>query len=108
MAMGAGVIWPAFRNCPDVVGAPRRVANIGAATPVTPVPGVYESNLMLKVTPPPPAPGGSPAYWRNLHLCRVYGFRWVLGTHPAIGVPVRTRGLLRAAGSNQFVLHPRR
>ena len=31
MAMGAGIIWPAFRGCPDVVGAPRRIGIVGAA-----------------------------------------------------------------------------
>jgi hypothetical protein len=31
MAMGAGIIWPAFRRCPDVVDAPRRVGIVGAA-----------------------------------------------------------------------------
>jgi hypothetical protein len=31
MAMGAGIIWPAFRRCPDVVGAPRIVGIVGTA-----------------------------------------------------------------------------
>jgi Protein of unknown function (DUF732) len=29
--MDVGITWPAFRRCPDVVGAPRRVAIVGTA-----------------------------------------------------------------------------
>jgi hypothetical protein len=31
MAMGAGIIWPVRRRCPDAVGAPRRIGIVGAA-----------------------------------------------------------------------------
>jgi hypothetical protein len=31
MAMGAGIIWPAERRCFNAIGAPRKVAIVGAA-----------------------------------------------------------------------------
>jgi hypothetical protein len=63
MAMGAGIIWPAIRRCPDVVGAPRKVANIGAAAlAVAALAAVPDANAdpapgCFKGSGPQPTPG---------------------------------------------------
>ncbi len=58
MAMGAGIIWPAWRRCSNAVGAPRKVAIVGAAVlAAAPLVAVPDANA----DPPPGCFQGSGA-----------------------------------------------
>ena len=112
MAMGAGIIWPVRRRCPNAVGAPRRVAIVGAAVlAVAALAAVPDANAV----PPQgcfPGPGPQPvpgcavrAYEADI---AAGGFRDARGNTVAVdqGLDICTlmdRGLSRPDMESQFL-----
>ena len=105
MAMDSGIIWPAFRRCPDVVGAQRRVANIGAAAlAVAALAAVPDANAdpppgCFKGSGPQPTPGcGVRAFVADINAA---GLRDAQGNMVAVDQGLDMCGLMDAGLSPQ-------